>query len=331
MFFAGHPGLLVRLARPRQVRLIAARKNGSMAARFHGIIPPMVTPFGADETIIERALQEDAEYLISVGAGGLTVTGSTGEGAGLTPEETFRAQRAVTVQVRGRVPVIGGAVPDTTVEAIRLAQAAREAGVDALQITPPHYLFPPGPDEVVDYYGAITGATGLPVIVYNVVPWATIDVPTLLRLIALPQIAGVKQSGGDIHKLSDLLHAARGRTSILTAVDDLLYPSFVLGADGAIAAILTAVPTLCVALFDAVRGGDHETALALHGRLLTVWRALEGSNLPARVKAALALQGRPAGKSRRPMIQPTAADVERVEQALRAAGVALAPAASSPA
>jgi 4-hydroxy-tetrahydrodipicolinate synthase len=300
-----------------------------MAPRFQGIIPPMVTPFHPDETIAERALQDEAEYLISVGAAGLTVTGSTGEGAGLSPEETHRAQRAVAVQVRGRVPVIGGAVPDSTVEAFRLAQAAREAGVDALQITPPHYLFPPGPDDVLAYYGAITEASGLPVIVYNVVPWATIDVPTLLRLIALPGIAGVKQSGGDIHKLSELLYRARGATSILTAVDDLLYPSFALGADGAIAAILTAVPTLCVALFNAVRGGDHETALSLHNRLLIVWEALEGPNLPARVKAALTLQGRPGGQPRRPMTQASAGDAKRIEEALRAAGVQLSVAASS--
>jgi 4-hydroxy-tetrahydrodipicolinate synthase len=301
-----------------------------MAARFQGIIPPMVTPFHADESIAERALQEEADYLISVGAAGLTVTGSTGEGAGLSPEEAHRAQRAVVTQARGRVPVIGGAVPDTTVEAIRLAQAARDAGVDALQITPPHYLFPPGPDDVVDYYRAIVDASGLPVIVYNVVPWATIDVPTLLRLIELPQIAGVKQSGGDIHKLSELLHAARGRTSILTAVDDLLYPSFVLGADGAIAAILTAVPTLCVALFNAVRGADHDTALGIHHRLLAIWRTLEGPNLPARVKAALTLQGRPGGQARRPMTRPGASEIERIRQALRAAGLPLAAAASVP-
>lgn len=299
-----------------------------MTVRFQGIIPPMVTPFNSDETIAERALQEDAEYLISVGATALTATGSTGEGAGLNPEETYHAHRAVVTQARHRVPVIGGAVPDTTAEAIRLAKAAREAGVDALQITPPHYLFPPDPDGVIEYYRAITEASGLPVIIYNVVPWATIDVPTLLRLIELPQVAGVKQSGGDIHKLSELLHFAKGKTSILTAVDDLLYPSFVLGADGAVAAILTAVPTLCVALFNAVRSGDHKTALTLHNRLLAIWRAIGGPNLPARVKAALTLQGRPGGRARRPMTQPAPADVDQIREALRAADLAIAAASS---
>lgn len=295
-----------------------------MSVRFRGIIPPMVTPFDDQEEIDTRALQAEAEYLLSVGATALTVGGSTGEGAGLSPGEVHAAVRAVVTQVRGRAPVIAGAVPDTTREAVGLAQAARDAGGDALQVTPPHYLFPPGPDDVVEYYQVIGERSGLPVVVYNVVPWATIDVPTLLRLIALPSIAGVKQSGGDMHKLADLLHAAKGRTSILTAVDDLLYPSFVLGADGAIAAILTAVPTLCVALFTAVERGDHAQALQLHGRLLSVWHALEGPNLPARVKAALRLQGRPGGRARRPMAVPGPEELERIRSALHAAGVPLA-------
>ena len=104
--------------------------------------------------------------------------------------------------------------------------------------------------------------------------------------------------------------------SILTAVDDLLYPSFVLGADGAVAAILTAVPTLCVALFDAVQRGDHTAALQIHNRLVPVWMALSGPNLPARVKAALKLQGRHGGRSRRPMSVPSGEDVSMIQEAL---------------
>lgn len=295
-----------------------------MRERLRGIIPPMVTPFDEDEEVDVRALQGEAEYLLSVGVTAVAVGGSTGEGAGLLSEEVHRAVRAVVEQVRGRVPVIAGAVPDTTREALVLGRAAREAGADALQVTPPHYLFAPGPEEVVEYYRAIGQGVGVPVIVYNVVPWATIEVGTLRRVIGLPEVAGVKQSGGDLHKLADLLDAAKGQTAILTAVDDLLYPSFVLGADGAIAAILTAVPTLCVELYRAVEGGDHGRALQLHHRLLGIWHTLEGPNLPARVKAALRLQGRPGGRARRPMTPVGGEDLERIREALQAAGVPLA-------
>ena len=292
-----------------------------MGVRFRGIIPPMVTPFDDSEDVDTPALQGEAEYLIGVGCTALTVGGSTGEGAGFSPEEVRTTVQAVVTQTRGRVPVIAGVIPDTTREAMSLGKIAREAGADALQITPPHYLFPPGPDETVDYYRTIGQAVGLPIVVYNVVPWATIDVPTLIRLLDLPEVCGVKQSGGDIHKLSELLHVARGKASILTAVDDLLYPSFVLGADGAVAAILTAVPTLCVALFDAVQRRDHATALQLHNRLVPMWKALNGPNLPARVKVALKLQGRNGGRSRRPMIVPCSEDARRIREALERANL----------
>ena len=292
-----------------------------MSVRFQGIIPPMVTPFDDSEDIDTQALQGEAEYLIGVGCTALTVGGSTGEGAGFSPEDVRTAVRAVVSQSRGRVPVIAGVIPDTTREAISLGKVAREAGADALQITPPHYLFPPGPDETVDYYRATGRAVGLPIIVYNVVPWATINVPTLIRVLDLPEVCGVKQSGGDIHKLSELLHVARGKASILTAVDDLLYPSFVLGADGAVAAILTAVPTLCVALFDAVQRQDHVTALQVHNRLLPVWMALSGPNLPARVKIALKIQGRHGGRSRRPMTVPSGEDARGIREALEQANL----------
>ena len=76
----------------------------------------------------------------------------------------------------------------------------------------------------------------------------------------------VKQSGGDIHMLAELLPTIRGRLQVLTAVDDLLYPSFMLGAAGAIAAVLTIVPDLAVALWDACQRGDHATARSLPER-----------------------------------------------------------------
>ena len=85
---------------------------------------------------------------------------------------------------------------------------------------------------------------------------------------------------------------------ILSAVDAMLYPSFALGAHGAVAAILSAAPAACVALWDAVARGDHRRALDLHGRLLSLWNAIDGDNLPACVKCAQSLQGLPRGPCR---------------------------------
>ena len=89
------------------------------------------------------------------------------------------------------------------------------------------------------------------------------------------------------------------------------------------AAILTVLPDLCVALWNAVQQGRHEEARRLHERILGVWDALAGADLPARVKAALELRGRPVGPPRHPLLPVTPAVVEQVRRALVTAQVSL--------
>jgi 4-hydroxy-tetrahydrodipicolinate synthase len=132
----------------------------------------------------------------------------------------------------------------------------------------------------------------------------------------VPGVVGVKQSAGDLKLLADLLVAAPPRGRILSAVDALLYPSFTLGAHGAIAAILTAAPRACVMLWDAVGREDHGTARRLHIALLGLWNALAGDNLPACVKHALGLQGCPGRDPRAPMPAASPAQQEGIARAL---------------
>lgn len=107
----------------------------------------------------------------------------------------------------------------------------------------------------------------------------------------------------------------------MTAIDDLLLPSFLLGARGAIAAILTVLPKQTVSLWAAAQANDLDRARALHRDLLSVWRAVEGPNMPARVKYALAAQGRSGGLVRQPSAAVDGPAQERIRGALAAAGV----------
>jgi 4-hydroxy-tetrahydrodipicolinate synthase len=110
--------------------------------------------------------------------------------------------------------------------------------------------------------------------------------------------------------------AAPPGARILSAVDALLYPSFALGAHGSIAAILAAAPRPCVALWHAVQRGDHAAAHDLHRRLLPLWNAMVGDNLPACVKHAQILQGCPGGRPRAPMPAASAARQRAMQAAL---------------
>lgn len=284
-----------------------------------GMISTVVTPFDENDQVNLDLLRGEVKYLLDQGVTAICACGSTGEGQALSLEESVAICATVVDEVDGRVPVIGGVIQNSTAQAKRYSLALKEAGVDALQVTPVHYVFAPSAEETVAHYREIGEATDLPIVLYNVVPWALVPVDTIEMLRDVPQVTAIKQSGGDIHLLADLLHRMRDRFTVLAALDDLHYPAFVMGAHGALAAIPTVTPRLSVELWDAVQAGDHTKALELHERILTVWRAIDAPNLPATLKAALELQGRSPGLPRRPFRPATDAERERIRTALEAA------------
>ncbi len=293
--------------------------------RIHGIVPPMVTPFAADEAVDEALLRAEVEYLISsAGVHGVAVGGSTGEGHALTTDELRQVVATACEVAAGRVPVIAGIIVDSTGQAIEKARALADLDVAALQVTPVHYLFRPSDEMMFEHFAKLAERAAQPVMIYNVVPWTYCSPALLDRMMReIDGLIGVKQSAGDLKLLADLLMTSADAGVIMSAVDALMYPSFALGAHGAIAAILTAVPELCVELWNLVQDGDHTAALDRHLKLLPIYNALEGDNMPANVKTALALQGRPAGVPRMPMPQSSPEQRAAIEAALLKAGVKL--------
>ena len=291
-----------------------------------GIIPPMVTPFDAEGRVDEALHRADVRALLAAGVHGLAVCGSTGEGHAVTTEETRAITKATMEETDGRVPVITGIITNSTQAAIERASAVADLGVAAPQVTPVHYLFRPDDDAMVRHFDTLAQATGLPVIIYNVVPWSYLSPELLTRILRdVDGVIGVKQSAGDMKLLADLLFltdtdwAREKGVRILSAVDALLYPSFSLGAHGSVAAILTAAPGLCVELWNAVRDGNQSRARELHTLLLQIWNAISADNLPANVKTAMKLQGRGGGNPRAPMPASSEAQTEAIAAALEAA------------
>lgn len=291
--------------------------------QIKGIIPPIVTPFRGDGSIDEELHRREVRYMVeTAGVHGLAVGGSTGEGHTLSTEECRNLVAWTMEEVDGRIPVIAGVITESTRAAIERGLALKDLRPAALQVTPVHYLFRPDDESMLRFFGEIAGRTGLPLIIYNVIPWAYLSMPLLARILReVDGAIGVKQSANDVKALADLLHYVSDagiddRVRIITAVDPLLYPSFQLGAHAAIAALLSAVPEPCIALWEAVRAGDEETARKLHSQLLEVWNALEAPNLPANVRTAMSIMGREGGFPRAPMPVSSPARVERIRSAL---------------
>lgn len=288
---------------------------------LRGIIPPMTSPFAADGALRLELVKPQVDWLIEQGVHGLAAGGSTGEGHTLEAEEFSDLVAATAEAARGRVPVVAGIIVDSTRDAIRRGRLVAGLKVAALQVTPVHYLFRPDDESMLRHFKAVTEETGLPVIIYNVVPWSYLSPQLLVRILReVPGVIGVKQSAGDLKLFADLMLAAPPESRIFSAVDALLYPSFALGAHGAIAAILTAAPRACVELWNAVRAGKHDQALSLHRKLLPLWNALVADNLPACTKFAQALQGCDAGAPRQPMPAASREQQAAIRKALQDLG-----------
>jgi 4-hydroxy-tetrahydrodipicolinate synthase len=292
----------------------------TMKIRPTGVIPPMTTPFRKDGEIDLKLVASQVDWLIDAGAHGMAAGGSTGEGHTLDHEE-YRDLMAATVEAaKGRAPVIAGIIVDSTRDAIRRGKLVRDMNVAALQVTPVHYLFKPDEEAMVDHFRRMADETGMPIIIYNVVPWSYLSPALLTRIMnEVPLVVGVKQSAGDLKLFADLMMMAPDKL-IYSAVDALMYPSYTLGAHGSIAAILSAAPHASVALWDAVKAGDHAHALELHKKLLTLWNAIVSDNLPACTRCAQSLQGLPKTFSRAPMPEASPAQQAVIGKALEGLG-----------
>ncbi len=298
---------------------MAAKKPTHFSVQeITGIIAPMTTPFTRKGEVDEAAFRKQVNFLIGAGVHGLAVGGSTGEGHALSTKEVTRLVRIALAEAKGRVPVVAGIIVDSTRQAIERAEAVSDLGPAALQITPVHYLFRPDDAHMLEHFRTVGKATKIPILIYNVIPWSYLSPALLIRILKeVPQVVGVKQSAGDMKLLADLLLGAPNGSRIMTAVDALMYPSFALGAHGAIAAILTAAPAAQVKLWDLVRAGEHDAARRLHEMLLVLWNAMIDDNLPAAVKFALSEQGVPGGLPRAPMPAASARQQKAIARALK--------------
>ena len=287
-----------------------------------GIIAPFTTPFSETGELNLGLVKQQVDWLINNGVHGLAAGGSTGEGHVLDRSEYYELIAATAEAVGKRVPLVAGIIANSTAEVAARGNGVKHLGVAALQITPPHYLFRPDDDAMVRHFQAIHAECDVPILIYNVVPWCYLSPDLLLRIMdEVPGVLGVKQSAGDMKLFADLMRRAKPENLIFSAVDALLYPTYQLGARGAIAAILTAAPGPSVQLWDAVKAQDWDTARDLHERLMPLWDAIGLDNMPSLVKYAQSLQGLDAGFARPPTSPATDEQKQVVSAALR--GLAL--------
>ncbi|TYB48745.1 dihydrodipicolinate synthase family protein [Actinomadura chibensis] len=259
---------------------------------MRGVHASLVTPFTSSGEVDAKSLERLAVHCLENGADGLVALGTTGEAALLDDAErrtVLEVCRAVSIQ--HGTPLIVGAGTMGTADTIREARE-RAPLADALLVVVPYYLRP-SDEGVVDHFAAVGAAVDVPLLPYNI-PYRTgkhLSAETLVRLLSLDCVAGMKHCPGAVDHDTLALLAARTGKEILCGDDMYVYPMLQLGASGGIAASACLAPAAYAALARAVRDGNAARALALHNALLPMVEALFAEPSPAVLKACLAAEG----------------------------------------
>jgi 4-hydroxy-tetrahydrodipicolinate synthase len=292
-----------------------------MAGSFGTLVTAMVTPFKDDRSLDLDRAQELARWLLEHGSDGLVVAGSTGESATLSDQEKAELWRAVAEAAEGRGKVIAGTGTYDTAHTVHLTEEAERAGVDGILVVTPYYNKPPQ-RGLLEHFTVVAGATGLPVMLYNI-PGRTavrIEHDTLLRLAAVENIVGVKDSTGDFDGVSRLVAAAPSGFEVYCGDDWAVFGFVCLGAVGAISVASHVVGERIRQMIDLATSGDVAAARKVHHELLPAFDGMFITSNPIPVKAALGLLGQPVGPPRLPLVPASEEEIETVRKALEDAG-----------
>jgi 4-hydroxy-tetrahydrodipicolinate synthase len=282
-----------------------------------GVYTALVTPFGADGSIDEGALRNLVDAQIDAGVQGLVPMGTTGESPTVTHEENIRVIEIVAEQAAGRTAIIAGTGSNSTAEAVRMTQLAREVGATAtLQVTP--YYNKPTQEGLYRHFTTIADTTDLPVLIYNV-PGRTarnIENATMLRLATHERIIGVKEASGEMAQVMELISVRPSQFRVLSGDDNLTLPIMALGGEGVVSVASNIAPRLMVALVNAVLENRLAAARDLHYRLLPLFKGVFLQTNPIPIKYALASRGTIAETYRLPLVELEDADKRKIDAIL---------------
>lgn len=284
---------------------------------FKGIVPALITPMTPDEEIDEQGLRTLVDKLIEAGVHGLFVLGTNGEFISLSEPEKLRIARIAVDQARSRVPVIAGTGAYATRDVIALNRKMEDVGVDAVSVITP-YFNGATQAELFTHYERIARATALPVMLYTIPAKAgvTLNVDTVRRLADIPNIRGIKDSGGDFDRLLQLIALRRDDFAVFTGTDSMILWTLIAGGDGAVAATTNAVPGVVMSIWNDFQRGDIAAARRAQESLRALREAFALGTLPVVLKTAAQMLGMPAGPARSPAQPLDAAARERLAKAI---------------
>ena len=291
---------------------------------FGRLLTAMVTPFNADGSINYEAGADFADWLLANGSDGLVVEGSTGEAATMDMDEKIKFMQTIVARVNGRAKIVAGAGTNCTASTIDLVKKMEACGVDGVLVVGPYYN-KPTQEGYYQHFAAVAKATKLPIIVYNV-PGRTggnIAPETVARLAAdFSNIVAIKEAAGNVAQTAELYRVLPEDFSIYSGDDGLILPFLSVGACGLISVLANVNGNILQQLMQAYSEGRVKDAADLNKVMVPLAKAMFIESNPIPIKAAVTkVTGIDAGAPRLPLTPISAAAEDKLDAALKAAGM----------
>ena len=288
---------------------------------FKGSIPALITPM-RDGAVDEEAFQRFVDWQIKQGSSGLVPVGTTGESPTLSHDEHERVVALCIEAAEGRVPVIAGTGSNSTMEAVSLTKSAEKAGADGALVVMPYYN-KPTQEGLYQHFKAISEATALPILIYNIPGRSVVDmsVDTMARLFELPNIVGVKDATADLSRVSKQRHAMGPDFIQLSGEDATALGLMAHGGHGCISVTANVAPALCAKFQACCMAGDYAGALEIQDKLMPLHVAIFVEASPAPVKHAASVLGLCQPDVRLPLVEPMESTRAQVRDAMVHAGL----------
>lgn len=277
----------------------------------------MLTPFHADGSVNYDEAARIAAFLVDEQKNdGIVVNGTTGESPTLKEEEKLRLLEVVLETVGERAAVVFGAGTYDTSESVHLAKLGEAKGAHGIMVVNPYYNRP-GQAGLYAHFSTVAAATGLPVMLYNIMPRSAINLETatLKRLASeVPNIVAVKEASGNIGQISDVCGSMPDGFRVYSGDDALTLPMLALGAHGLVSVASHVIGAGFKELIESFPT-DPAHARDLHHELMPVVKALFSAPSPVPVKYALSKQGFACEDVRLPLVKLSEAErivVDRV-------------------
>ena len=293
---------------------------------FSGIFPPLPTAFDNDENLLPEKIRFNIEKLSRFDLAGFLILGSNGEQVMLSEKEKIEAIAAAREALpEGRL-LLAGTGCQSTRETISLTRAAASAGAHAvLVLNPFYYKGNMNNKELVRHYYNVADASPVPVLVYNMPGNTGIDMTSrmIIEMAEHPNIVGLKESGGNVVKMGEVIGNVRFGFQVLAGGAGFLLPALAVGAVGGILASANIAPGHCLSIYSTFMAGDLTRARELQHRIIPLNAAVTSRwGVPA-LKAAMDLLGLYGGNVRRPLLQMDELDREYLKEAMLNEGVLL--------